>query len=318
MGLSAETIAGALVGLALAAVVLSVGWLFQKRPARADDETADAGPGIFGSANSLFAQVLPDLLPYKARRDLQRCGYLHPHSYDSYRAIRNALVIGVILSAGVWLVAVADDDALALRVLSVGGIAVLLAYSLPRVCLHWRGDQAADQTVLGLPDALEMMVMGLSGGLSIHAALARTCDELATAHPLLTAQLRIVRRQAAAATLEFACERWAERVELDEVSGLAALISQAERTGVSTAATLRNYADVLRLQRLQRLQTRSNRVAVQMLFPTVLCLAPAAYIVLLAPPLFDLQKFREEENRSGGLLEQQTQIEASTAPPQAR
>ena len=87
---------------------------------------------------------------------------------------------------------------------------------------------------------------------------------------------------------------------------------------MSTAATLRNYADVLRLQRLQRLQTRSNRVAVQMLFPTVLCLAPAAYIVLLAPPLFDLQKFREEENRSGGLLEQQTQIEASTAPPQAR
>ena len=318
MDLSNETIAGGLIGLALATAVLAVAWLFRSRPAVQNEEELDAAPGIFGSATWLLASVLPDLLPYKARRDLLRCGYLHPHAYDSYLAIRNALVIGVILSLGVWLVAVADDDVFALRIVIVGGIALLLAYSLPRVYLNWRGDQAADQTVLGLPDALEMIVMGLSGGLSIHAALARACIELTKSYPVLAAQLRIVRRQAAAANLELAFERWAERVELDEVSGLAALISQAERTGVSMATTLRNYADTLRMQRMQRLQTRSNRVAIQMLFPTVLCLAPATYIVLLAPPLLDLQKFREQENRAGGLLEQKTKIENATTPTGGR
>ncbi|WP_254512707.1 type II secretion system F family protein [Anatilimnocola floriformis] len=318
MDTSSETIAAGLIGLSLAAMFLAIAWMFRARPNAADEAHEEPGPGIFGSATWLLARVLPDLLPYKARRDLQRCGYLHPQAYDSFLALRNALVIGVILSVGAWLVVVAEDDSLALRVLLVGGIALLLAYSLPRVYLNWRGDQAADQTVLGLPDALEMIVMGLSGGLSIHPALARACDELTTTYPVLATQLRIVRRQAAAATLELAFERWAERVELDEVSGLAALISQAERTGVSIATTLRNYADTLRLQRMQRLQSRSNRVAIQMLFPTVLCLAPATYIVLLAPPLLDLQRFREEENRAGGLLERKAKIDSVSDLPAGR
>lgn len=303
-----------IVGAVLALACFGVLWFARSRSSNIpDDAVDDASNGVFGDLTPVFARVLPDLLPYKARRDLLRCGLLQPHAYDSYRALRNALVIGITVSTGVWLVAVADDDSLVVRVLLGGCLAIVLAYSLPRLYLNWRGDQAAEQTVIGLPDALEATVMGLSGGLSVQTALQRTCQELVLVHPQLAAQLQIVRRQASAGTLEQALDRWAQRVELDEVAALAGMISHAEQMGANVAVALRNYADALRLQRLQRVQERSNRVAVQMLFPTVLCLAPATYIVLLAPPLLDLQRFREQENQSGGLLERPTKIGGPTS-----
>lgn len=306
---SAAEVVPWIVGAVLAVAFFGVFWFARSQHATiSEDDAEDASSGVFGPLTPVFARVLPDLLPYKARRDLLRCGLLQPHAYDSYLALRNALVIGVTLSTGMWLVAVADDDVLVVRVLLGGCLAIVLAYSLPRLYLNWRGDQAAEQTVVGLPDALEVTVMGLSGGLSVQTALQRTCQELALVHPQLAAQLQIVRRQASAGTLEQALDRWSQRVELDEVAALAGMVSHAEQMGANVAQALRNYADALRLQRLQRVQERSNRVAVQMLFPTVLCLAPATYIVLLAPPLLDLQKFREQENKSGGLLERPTKI----------
>ncbi len=310
---SADEVIPLIAGVVLALACFVVLWFARSRNSTIpDDAPDDASSGVFGEMTPVFAHVLPDLLPYKARRDLLRCGLLQPHAYDSYRALRNALVIGVTLSTGVWLVAVADDDGLVVRVLLGGCLAIVLAYSLPRLYLNWRGDQAAEQTVVGLPDALEATVMGLSGGLSVQTALQRTSQELALVHPQLAAQLQIVRRQATAGTLELALDRWAQRVELDEVAALAGMISHAEQMGANVAVALSNYADALRLQRLQRVQERSNRVAVQMLFPTVLCLAPATYIVLLAPPLLDLQRFREQENQSGGLLERPTKIGGPT------
>ena len=298
-----------IAGIGLAVACLVIAWFASKPSTSNDDDLVeDDRDGIFGRATWLLARVLPDLLPYKARRDLLRCGYLQPHAYDSYLALRNTLVMGTVLTISAWLVAVSDDDRL-VQLVAVGGvIAVILVYSLPRLYLNWRGDQAADATLLGLPDALDAIVMGLSGGLPVQTALDRAAAELATVHPQLASQLQLVRRQATAGTLSQALDRWAERIDLEEVTALAGLVGHAAQTGSSIAATLQNFADSLRTQRLQRVQERSNRVAIQMLFPTVLCLAPATYIVLLAPPLLNLEKFREQENRRGGLLAPPTKI----------
>lgn len=315
----AEELLPWLVGAIIAVACLVFAWFVLPRSnANVDEAIEDDRAGIFGNFTWLLAHVLPDLLPYKARRDLLRCGFLQPSAYDSYLALRNALVIGVTLTVGMWLVAVSEDDALVVRVLIVGALSLLIAYSLPRLYVNWRGDRAAEQTLLGLPDALDVIAMGLSGGLSVQAAVQRASQELAVAHPQLVAQLQIVCRQASAGTLEQALDRWAERIDLEEVTTLASMISHAGRTGSNVAVALRSYADALRLQRLQRAQERSNRVAIQMLFPTVLCLAPATYIILLAPPLLDLQKFRDQENKSGGLLSQPTKIGGAMPNPSTK
>ena len=57
--------------------------------------------------------------------------------------------------------------------------------------------KAARQTELrrALPDALDVLVICLEGGLSLQAAIKKVADELRSAHPVLGGELRIVDRE---------------------------------------------------------------------------------------------------------------------------
>ena len=46
-----------------------------------------------------------------------------------------------------------------------------------------------------LPDALDVLVVCLQGGLSVMAALSRVASELAVAHPMLAVEIKIAERQ---------------------------------------------------------------------------------------------------------------------------
>jgi pilus assembly protein TadC len=65
---------------------------------------------------------------------------------------------------------------------------------------------------------------------------------------------------------------------------------------------LRSNADHVRLNRMQRAQQRGNTISLKILFPTILCLAPAAFIVILSPPLLELRAFRDREKGDKGAL----------------
>ena len=52
-----------------------------------------------------------------------------------------------------------------------------------------------------------------------------------------------------------------------------------------------------------------------MMFPIVLCLAPAVYILLVGPAILELREFMVRENREGGALSQQTQPFSAMTPP---
>ena len=76
--------------------------------------------------------------------------------------------------------------------------------------------EAHEQIFLGLPDALDLMVVCVEAGLGINASLARIALELRTTHRLLASELELV-------TLEIRAGK----------STTAALRALAQRTGVS-------------------------------------------------------------------------------------
>src|SRR5262249_52713213 len=81
-----------------------------------------------------------------------------------------------------------------------------------------------------LPDALDVLVICLEGGLSLTGAMRRMAGELRTAHPVLATELNIVQRevQLGRSTGE-ALRKMGERADLEEVRSLASVILQAER-----------------------------------------------------------------------------------------
>ena len=140
-----------------------------------------------------------------------------------------------------------------------------------------------------LPDALDVLVICLEGGLSLAAGLRRVSTELRTAHPALASELAIVQREVQLGlTSGEALKKMGERSDLEEVRSLASVILQSERLGASLVKSLRVHSESLRLKRYQRAEEKAAVAATKVLFPTLLFILPAVFVVVLGPAAFHL------------------------------
>jgi tight adherence protein C len=142
-----------------------------------------------------------------------------------------------------------------------------------------------------LPDTLDMLVLCLEGGESLMAAVQRVTRELQVVYPLLGAEMHILLREIQLGlTPGQALRKFGERCGLDEVRDLASVLLQSERHGASIARALRIHADAWRIQRQQQAEEHAQKAAVKVLFPTLLCIFPAIFVVLLGPAAFQLAR----------------------------
>lgn len=135
-----------------------------------------------------------------------------------------------------------------------------------------------------LPDALDVIVVCLEGGLSLTGAFSRVGQELMAAHPLLASELRIVQREVQMGrSMGEALRQFAKRFDLEELRSMAAVISQAEKFGTSVVRALSVYADSMRTRRYQRAEELAHQASIKMIFPTLFCIFPAIFVVILGP-----------------------------------
>jgi tight adherence protein C len=140
-----------------------------------------------------------------------------------------------------------------------------------------------------LPDALDVLVICMEGGLSLPAALRKVSSELRMAHPALAAELSIVQREIQLGrTSGEALRKMGERSDLEEVRSLASVILQSEKFGASLVKSLRVHADGLRVKRQQRAEEMAQTAATKMLFPTILFILPATFVVILGPAVIHI------------------------------
>lgn len=261
---------------------------------------------IAGGLTFALARVIPDPFGRGVERDLLRCGYYQPSAYDNFLALRNILLLGAIVAGTGWAVILSDQPRISGWMWIGSLVAAIMLYAIPRVYLTFTGDNRAERIVQGLPDAVDILAMGLAGGLSLQRALEYTTKELAPIHPPLAQEFRIIARQAEAGSLESALERFAARVDEEDLTSMTDVVRLASNMGTPLSEVLRQHADTLRQARLQKALRRGNLVGLKMLFPTIFCLAPAAFILILSPPLLELRAFRDREGKGAGALNQRT------------
>lgn len=145
-----------------------------------------------------------------------------------------------------------------------------------------RGRQ--EQLRLALPDAMDVLIVCLQGGLSVMASMARVAHELSVAHPMLAIEFKIAERQMQLGqSAGDAVRGIADRFDMEELRGMSSTLNQAERVGASIATALEIFAECLRERRFQQAEERGHKAAVKLLFPTVLFIMPAMFVVILGP-----------------------------------
>ena len=170
-----------------------------------------------------------------------------------------------------------------------GIIVGVLGTIAPSFWLDTQTKKRSTEIRRALPDALDVIIICLEGGLSLSASFERVARELRTAHPLLAAEMSIVQRehQMGCSTGE-ALKRLANRFDFEEMRSMASSILQAERFGASIVNALRVHAESLRLKRQQFAEEMAQKASVKLIFPTAVFIFPTLFVVLIGPAAYEI------------------------------
>jgi tight adherence protein C len=211
--------------------------------------------------------------------ELMRAGFRDPRVVKIYGITSLAFTLILIIVA---FFAFQDQDA-SMRVLGLAG-AVILGYFVPDQILVSLKKRHRLSLMAALPDTTDMLSIVLGAGLSLDQAIARVGDEIRFVYPELADEFNWMTLEVQAGQERaVAFQHMAQRTGLIDIRSLATMIVQAERFGTGLSQALRIYADSLRMKRRLEIEATINKAAVKMVFPIVLFVLPALFVVILAP-----------------------------------
>jgi tight adherence protein C len=136
----------------------------------------------------------------------------------------------------------------------------------------------------GLPDVLDLLVICMEAGLSLDQATARTAQELRHSQPELCDEMGVVvLEQRAGRARSEAWKNLSDRTGVECLRNLVSMLVQTEQFGTSIAKMLRVHSDTLRVQRVQMIEEAAGKTSVKLVFPLVLFIFPALFLVTLGP-----------------------------------
>jgi tight adherence protein C len=159
-----------------------------------------------------------------------------------------------------------------------------LGYVLPGMLLARLAKKRQHRIRLGLPDALDLLVVSVEAGLGLDQAIQRVADELAFAHPDLAEEMKLINLELRAGKARSeALRNFGERTQVDDVTSLVTMLVQTDKFGTSVAQSLRVHSETSRTKRRQRAEEAAAKTGVKMVFPLVFCIFPAIWVVTIGP-----------------------------------
>jgi tight adherence protein C len=179
---------------------------------------------------------------------------------------------------------------------AVGGAGVLLfglafggvGFLAPDFVVGSRARKRRDQIRSQLPDALDLLAVSVEAGLGFDGAISKLIDHmdgaLSEEFGLTLNEIRIGESR------QDALKKLAARADTPEISGFTRAIIQADQLGISLGRILRVQATDTRQRRQAAAEEKAMKAPIKMLFPTVLFIFPAMFLVILGPAFLNLSK----------------------------
>lgn len=217
----------------------------------------------------------------KVRLELLNAGFRNENSVAIFYGIKMILML---LGLGVAFPFLALKYGVTRNALTLTAVAGAVGFYLPGMVVSSRKKKRSESIFLGLPDALDLMVVCVEAGLGLDAAMRRVTSELATSCQVLCEEFAISNFQLQMGRARKDVLRdLGVRTGVDDVRSLAAVIIQAEKFGASIGAALRVQSDAMRLRRRQYAEERAAKTAVKIMIPLILFIFPGVFVVLVGP-----------------------------------
>ena len=162
---------------------------------------------------------------------------------------------------------------------AIGGL--VFGFLAPDFYLGNRAGGRGKQILDSLPDALDLLTISVEAGLGFDAALVKVTEKLKGA--LSEEFKRAASEQRVGKSRQEALRGITERVEQRELATFISAIIQADQLGVSMSKVLRIQSEQMRGDRRQRAEEKAAKAPILIMLPTIGCIFPSLFIVILAP-----------------------------------
>lgn len=246
------------------------------QPATGLGQAASSFTGFLRPVRALISANDEDL-SYR----LSLAGFRKPEHIEIYTASKMLFPILALVAASF-----SGDN-----MLMVALIGVVIGFFGPDIVVTQMAQRRKDSIQRALPDALDLLVICMEAGLGIDQALVRVGEEVRLTSPPLSEELMIINREQRAGKPRL--EAWrsmSDRVDIDYVRQFVSMLVQTERFGTPIANALGQFADTLRVKRMQAAEEMAAKVGVKLLFPLVLFIFPSVFVVTIGPAILNVQR----------------------------
>jgi len=190
------------------------------------------------------------------------------------------LMIGVVVCGGTTVALMGINRSSLMRVVMTAGS----MFFFPDTVLWWLGKKRKEAIFLGLPDALDLMVVCVEAGLGLDQAMRKVAEEMKKSYRIISDEFNLCNLQLQMGRAkQQVLQELGIRSGVDDLKSLASILIQADKFGSSIAQALRVQSDSMRTRRRQIAEEKAAKTAVKLIFPLVLFIFPGIFVVLVGP-----------------------------------
>lgn len=229
---------------------------------------------VLAKTRALAARLSPGGANDRLARRLDLAG--NPGAWTAER-IMGAKGVGLLVGGLLGLV----FGGFSVKGFLITGAAAAAGFYLPDLLLMNLGQKRQEELQRGLADALDMLTVCVEAGQGFDAALMQVARS--TTGPIAGEFARVLSEIQIGKSRGEAFSALAARTTVAEAKTFVSALVQADRLGLPIANVLREQSNQMRLVRRQRAEEKAQKVPVKILFPMLVCIFPALFIVIIGP-----------------------------------
>ena len=219
----------------------------------------------------------------KLRDQMLQAGIRDPKAPMYYLFARLALPLILTPYVGLLLWKI-DKDFTTLQTTLILGVVAFVGFMLPRLLVKNHIIKRQMEISYTFPDALDMMLICVQGGIGLEQTVHRVAEEVAEASPTLAEELGILSAEMGMLNdRRAALQDFARRVGSGSARSFATAMIQAEQYGTSVSQAMKVISDDLRDQRMAEAERKAASLPPKLTVPMILFFLPALFIVILGP-----------------------------------
>ena len=233
---------------------------------------------LIGPLAGAIDRLLPGKQVEQIRTNLAIAGLPYSRHLSYFLAAKAGLALGMPVLVVLYALPLGFPLANVILLAATGAV---LGFYVPGIWLGRRMAGRRKQILRALPDALDLLSISVSAGLGFDGAMLEVVHRWQ--NPLTEEFTAVLRDLKLGAARRDALRAFAQRTGLEEVSGFAAAVIQADELGTPLKDVLVVQAEMIRRQRRYKAEETARKAVIKMLLPMVLFIFPAMFVVLLGP-----------------------------------